>query len=72
MRIHRTFVWRDGRPDDEEEIRSEVVDHLVSHGGARFVLRSWDMRFPPGRPRVTEAVYDEIRSALSADRQPHE
>ena len=48
MRIHRTFVWRDGRPDDEEEIRSEVVDHLVSHGGARFVLCSWDMRFPPG------------------------
>lgn len=60
MRIARVFVWKDGRPDEHEEIRSLSVAHHVTHAGARFELRSWDLRYPYGQERVTDAIYDEV------------
>ena len=62
MRTERTFVWRDDRPDDRDELRSETVQHLVQHAGVTFELRSWDVRYAPGKPRVTEVVYDELEA----------
>ena len=59
MRIVRTFVWNDERPDDTDEIRSTGIEHHVRHQGVLFGLRSWDIRYPPGQRRVTEAIYDE-------------
>ena len=56
MKITRTFVWRNERPDDSEEIRSARVDHHVLHDGVAFELRGWDIRYPPGQLGVTEAV----------------
>ncbi len=61
MRIARTFVWGDGRPDDHDEIVSLSVDHGARRDGVRFALRRWDIRYRPGERRVTEAVYDEVR-----------
>jgi hypothetical protein len=63
LRIARTFVWRHGRPDDHDEIRSEEIVRHVSHRGARFELHSWMLRFAPGQERVTDAIYNEIGSA---------
>jgi hypothetical protein len=60
MRIERRFVWKDGRPDGRDELRSETIAPRVRHDGVTFELRSWDIRYKPGRPRVTEAVYDEV------------
>lgn len=60
MRIVRTFVWRDGRADDRDEIRSPTIDHFVAHRGELFELRSWKIRYPPGERRVTEVLYDEL------------
>ena len=59
MRILRRFVWRDDKADVYEEILSPTVDRLVMHGGTAFHLRHWDIRYGAGKPRVTEAVYDE-------------
>jgi hypothetical protein len=59
MRMVRTFVWGDGRPDDSDEIRSTGIDRHVRYRGVLFQLRTWDIRYPPGERRVTEAVYDE-------------
>lgn len=59
VRIKRTFVWRDGRPDDQDEILFYSVDHRVTHDGVPFALRRWDLRYRAGEQRVTEAVYDE-------------
>jgi hypothetical protein len=60
MLIERIFVWSDDRKDHRERIRSETIDHLVTHQGTRFRLRSWDIRYHQGDARVTEAIYDEI------------
>jgi len=63
VRIVRTFVWNDDeRPDDNDEIRSTGIDHHVRYHGVLFQLRTWDIRYPPGQRRVTEAIYDEARS----------
>jgi hypothetical protein len=61
MRIARTFVWDDGRPDDHDEIVSPAVDHRARHDGVQFELRHWDIRYRPGERRVTEAIYDEAQ-----------
>jgi hypothetical protein len=59
VRIVRTFVWNDERPDDTDEIRSTGIDHHVRYQGVLFELRTWDIRYPPGQPRLTEVIYDE-------------
>ena len=59
VRIVRTFVWSDERPDDTDEIRSLELEHHVRYHGVLFHLRTWDIRYPPGERRVTEAIYDE-------------
>ena len=63
MRIVRTFVWRDERANDTDELRSTDLAHHVGHEGVSFLLRSWDIRYPSGKPRVTEAIYDETVQA---------
>jgi hypothetical protein len=60
MRIARVFVWADGRPDGQDEIRSLDIPHQVTHEGVHFTLRSWDIRYPHGQERVTDAIYDEV------------
>jgi len=61
MRIARVFVWRDEkRPVDRDEIRSLDIPHRVTHDGTHFELRNWDLRYPPGQERITDAVYDEV------------
>lgn len=60
MRIARVFVWSDGRPDGHDEIRSLEISHQVTHEGTRFQLRTWDVRYPQGQERVTDAFYDEV------------
>lgn len=62
MRIARVFVWKDDRPDDQDEIRSREIPHHVTHEGAAFALRTWDVRYPQGQERVTDAIYDEVIS----------
>jgi hypothetical protein len=59
MRIARVFVWGDERPDDHDEIRAVDIPHHVTHQGVHFDLRIWDMRFPQGQERITDAIYDE-------------
>jgi hypothetical protein len=61
----RTFVWRDDRVDDRDEIRSAQIAERVLHGGAWFDLRGWDIRYRSGAPRVTEAIYDEASTTAS-------
>lgn len=60
MRLARVFVWSDDRPDDRDEIRSVVIAPHVTHAGTLFELRTWDIRYPPGQERVTDAFYDEV------------
>ena len=61
MRIARVFVWQeDGRADDHDEIRSLDIPRLVTHNGAHFELRNWDIRYPQGEERITDAFYDEV------------
>jgi hypothetical protein len=61
MRIARVFVWRDeGRDDDHDEIRSLDIPHRVTHDGAHFELRNWDIRYPQGEERITDAFYDQV------------
>jgi len=61
MRIARVFVWQDdGRADDHDEIHSLDIPHLVTHKGAHFELRNWDIRYPQGEERITDAFYDEV------------
>jgi hypothetical protein len=55
MRIARHFTWSDGRP-----VRSIDIAPRVTHAGVRFALRTWDIRYPPGEERVTDAFYDEV------------
>ena len=67
MRIAQVFVWKDDRPDDHVEIRSVDIPHHVTHDGTLFELRTWDIRYPPGQLRVTEAIYDEaVREDIQA------
>jgi hypothetical protein len=61
MEIERTFVWKDGRPDDHDTLQSAKIEHLVLHGSARFELRSWRIRYSSGKRSVAEATYDERR-----------
>lgn len=60
MRIARIFVWSDDRPDDHDEIRSLDIPHHVTRDGAVFELRNWDIRYPQGQERITDAFYDEV------------
>ena len=60
MRIARRFVWNDGRPDDHDEVFAASVGHRVTHDGVRFALGRWDIRYPAGERRVTDAIYNEI------------
>ena len=60
MRIARVFAWNDDRPDEHDEIRSIDIAPHVTHDGAHFELRTWDIRYPQGQERVTDAFYDEI------------
>ena len=60
MRIARVFVWADDRPDGHDEIRSPDIPHQVTHEGTHFELRTWDIRYPQGQERVTDAIYDEV------------
>ena len=60
MRIARHFTWSDERPDDRDEIRSVDIPPRVTHAGVLFALRTWDIRYPPGEERVTDAFYDEV------------
>jgi len=60
MRIARVFVWRDARPDGHDEIRSVDIPQQVTHEGVHFKLRSWDLRYPQGEERITDAFYDEV------------
>ena len=60
MRISRHFTWSDERPDDVDEIRSIDIAPRVTHAGVPFALRTWDLRYPPGEERVTDAFYDEV------------
>jgi hypothetical protein len=62
MRIAQVFVWQDERPDDHDEIRSVEIPHRVSHDGVLFHLRYWDIRFPQGEERITDAFYVEVSS----------
>ncbi len=59
VRIVRTFVWNDERPNDTDEVRAAGVDNHVRHHGVLFQLRNWELRYPPGKRRVTQAIYDE-------------
>ena len=59
MRIARVFVWADGRPESRDEIRSVDIPHDVTHEGTHFQLRTWDVRYPQGEERITDAFYDE-------------
>jgi hypothetical protein len=60
VKITRTFVWKDTRPDGRDELRSARIEHRVLHEGVAFELRGWTIRYQPGKPRVTEAIYDEV------------
>jgi hypothetical protein len=60
VRIHRIFVWDDDRPDEHDEIRSVDIPHHVTRDGVHFELRNWDIRYPQGEERVTDAFYDEV------------
>lgn len=60
MRIARVFVWIDDRPDEHDEIRSVDILRRVTHDGAHFELRNWDIRYPQGEERVTDAFYVEV------------
>ena len=60
MRIARVFVWSDDRPDDHDEIRSIDLLHQVTHEGVHFTLTRWDIRFPQGQDRITDAFYGEV------------
>lgn len=62
MRIARVFVWSDDRLDDRDEIRSLDILHHVTYEGALFKLRTWDIRYPQGEERITDAFYDEVTS----------
>jgi len=70
VRIVRTFVWSDERPDDTDEIGSLELEHHVRYHGVLFHLRTWDIRYPPGERRVTEAIYDEAVGKMSTPGLP--
>ena len=63
MRIARLFVWSGNRRDDRDEVLSTHIPHHVTHEGARFTLRTWDVRYPAGAKRLTDATYDEVRGS---------
>ena len=67
MRIQRRFVWSDERADEYQELLSPSIDRHLVHDGVTFHLRHWDIRIPPGKRGLTEAVYDEaVQGQLSA------
>lgn len=67
MRIQRRFVWSDERADEYQELLSPSIDRHLVHDGVHFHLRHWDIRTPPGKRGLTEAVYDEaVQRQLSA------
>ena len=60
VEIQRTFVWKNGRPADRDEMPGTAsIQRQVRHKGCRFVLRGWKVRYTPGEKSVTEATYDE-------------
>jgi hypothetical protein len=65
MRVERIFVWTDGRPDGHDEIRSLEIPHRVTHRGSCFELRAWDVRYPQGQERVTDAIFGLKKRAAS-------
>jgi len=60
MRLARVFAWADERPDDRDEIRAQKIAEHVTYQGTLFELRTWDIRYPQGQERITDAFYDEI------------
>ena len=67
MRIQRRFVWSDERTDDYEELLSPSIERHLIHDAVQFDLRHSDIRTPPGKRGLTEAVYDEaVQQQLSA------
>jgi hypothetical protein len=67
VRIERLFVWGDARPDDHDEVLATHIPPNVTPEGARFTLRTWDVRYPPGAERMTEATYGEARDVLTPE-----
>ena len=59
MRIQRRFVWGDERADEYEELLAPAVDRFLNHDGVPFDLRLWYLRYRAGKPRLTQAVYEE-------------
>ena len=66
VRIARVFVWKDGRPDGHDEIRSVAIPRYATFEGVRFELRTWDVRYPQGQERITDAFYDELTRPAGA------
>jgi hypothetical protein len=60
LRIARLFSWNDDRPDEHDEISSVDIAPHVTHAGRLFKLRTWDIRYPQGEERITDAFYDEV------------
>ena len=58
VRIVRTFVWNDARPDDTDEIRAAEVD-ITSGITASCSISAPGNSYPSGQRRVTQATYDE-------------
>jgi hypothetical protein len=68
--ITRTYVWRNGRPDDRDQVRSQWIARRVRYEGAVFELRNWVMRYPAdGGIRQVDAVYDEVPSRSANSEQ---
>ena len=67
VRIMRTFVWSDERPDDTDEIPAAELEQHVRYQGVLFQLRTSDTRHPAGEQRVTKAIYDEAQKSGSMD-----
>ena len=67
VRIMRTFVWSDERPDDADEIRSAELEQHVRYQGVLFQLRTSDTRHPAGEQRETEAIYHEAQKSGAMD-----
>ena len=60
MRIARVFAWADDRPDDRDEIRAQEIAEHLKYQETLFELRTWDLRYPQGQERITDAFYDEV------------
>jgi hypothetical protein len=67
VRIMRTFVWSDERPDDTDEIPAAELEQHVRYQGVLFQLRTSDTPHPAGEQRVTKAIYDEAQKSGTMD-----